>query len=148
MSSRERILDAAMETFARYGYRRASMDQVADTADLTRQALYHHFESKEALFRAVVEALHEGALQAAAAGGAPPSKPAVRWRTCWPGRSGPRSATSSNVCRAARTSRSCYRSTSTRPVTSTSAAMSKCLHLRSQPSSGLRKPGGLPCGTI
>jgi len=59
-----------METFARYGYRRASMDQVADTADLTRQALYHHFESKEALFRAVVEALHEGALQAAAAGGA------------------------------------------------------------------------------
>jgi AcrR family transcriptional regulator len=63
-------LDAAMETFARYGYRRASMDQVAEAADLTRQALYHHFESKEALFRAVVEALHDGALQAAAAGGA------------------------------------------------------------------------------
>lgn len=59
-----------METFARYGYRRASMDQVADAAGLTRQALYHHFESKEALFRAVVEALHDGALQAAAAGGA------------------------------------------------------------------------------
>ena len=32
-----------METFARYGYRRASMDQVAEAADLTRQALYHHF---------------------------------------------------------------------------------------------------------
>jgi AcrR family transcriptional regulator len=59
-----------METFARYGYRRASMDQVADAAGLTRQALYHHFESKEALFRAVVEALHDGVLQAAAAGGA------------------------------------------------------------------------------
>src|SRR5579864_3486492 len=70
MSSRERILDAAMETFARYGYRRASMDQVAEAADLTRQALYHHFESKEALFRAVVEALHDGVLEAAALGGA------------------------------------------------------------------------------
>ena len=59
-----------METFARYGYRRASMDQVADAAGLTRQALYHHFESKEALFRAVVEALHDGVLEAAVAGGA------------------------------------------------------------------------------
>jgi AcrR family transcriptional regulator len=59
-----------METFARYGYRRASMDQVAEAADLTRQALYHHFESKEALFRAVVEALHDGVLEAAASGGA------------------------------------------------------------------------------
>ncbi len=59
-----------MEIFARYGYRRASMDQVAEAAGLTRQALYHHFESKEALFRAVVEALHAASLKAAAAGGA------------------------------------------------------------------------------
>jgi AcrR family transcriptional regulator len=65
MSSRERILDAAMEIFARYGYRRASMDQVAEAAGLTRQAVYHHFPGKEALFRAAVEALHDGALQAA-----------------------------------------------------------------------------------
>src|SRR5437764_3505352 len=70
MSSRERILDAAMEIFARYGYRRASMDQVAEAAGLTRQAVYHHFENKEALFRAVVEALHDGALEAAVAAGA------------------------------------------------------------------------------
>lgn len=70
MSSRERILDAAMEIFARYGYRRASMDQVADAAGLTRQAVYHHFHNKEALFRAAVEALHDGALEAAVAAGA------------------------------------------------------------------------------
>jgi AcrR family transcriptional regulator len=69
MSSRERILDAAMEIFARYGYRRASMDQVAEAAGLTRQAVYHHFPGKEALFRAGVEALHDGALEAAAAAG-------------------------------------------------------------------------------
>src|SRR5262249_6385152 len=70
MSSRERILDAAMEIFARYGYRRASMDQVAEAAGLTRQAVYHHFASKEALFRAAVDALHDGALEAAVSAGA------------------------------------------------------------------------------
>lgn len=58
-----------MEIFARYGYRRASMDQVAEAAGLTRQAVYHHFPGKEALFRAGVEALHDGALEAAVAAG-------------------------------------------------------------------------------
>jgi AcrR family transcriptional regulator len=64
MSSRERILDAAMEVFAQTGYRRASMDQVAEAAGLTRQAVYHYFRSKTDLFRASVEALHEGAHEA------------------------------------------------------------------------------------
>src|SRR5262245_21753745 len=63
-SSRERILDAAMDVFAHSGYRRASMDQVAEAAGLTRQAVYHYFKSKAELFRASVEALHEGAHEA------------------------------------------------------------------------------------
>jgi len=69
MSSRERILDAAMEVFAHSGYRRASMDQVAEAAGLTRQAVYHYFKNKAELFRASVEALHEGAHEAAAEAG-------------------------------------------------------------------------------
>jgi AcrR family transcriptional regulator len=64
MATRERILEAAMEIFAQFGFRRASMDQVAREAGLTRQAVYHHFKSKEALFRAAVEALHQGAYEA------------------------------------------------------------------------------------
>jgi AcrR family transcriptional regulator len=64
MTSRERILDAAMEAFAEAGYRRASMDQVAEAAGLTRQAVYHYFKSKAELFRASVEALHESAREA------------------------------------------------------------------------------------
>jgi AcrR family transcriptional regulator len=64
MPSRERILDAAMEVFAQSGYRRASMDQVAEAAGLTRQAVYHYFKSKAELFRASVEALHESAREA------------------------------------------------------------------------------------
>src|SRR3954464_9296816 len=64
MSARTRILDAAMLVFRRHGFRRSSIEQAAEAAGLTRQALYHHFESKEALFRAVIERLHEEALAA------------------------------------------------------------------------------------
>src|SRR6195256_6539903 len=64
MKSRDRILDAAMAVFRRHGFRRSSIEQAADAAGLTRQALYHHFKSREALFRAVIERLHENALAA------------------------------------------------------------------------------------
>ena len=64
MKPRDRILDAAMTVFRRHGFRRSSIEQAAEAAGLTRQALYHHFKSKEALFRAVIERLHETALAA------------------------------------------------------------------------------------
>ncbi|WP_291867377.1 TetR/AcrR family transcriptional regulator [Bradyrhizobium sp.] len=64
MKPRDRILDAAMSVFRRHGFRRSSIEHAAEAAGLTRQALYHHFESREALFRAVIERLHERALAA------------------------------------------------------------------------------------
>ena len=64
MRPRDRILDAAMLVFRRQGFRRSSIEQAAEAAGLTRQALYHHFKSREALFRAVIERLHENALAA------------------------------------------------------------------------------------
>src|SRR6201747_984774 len=64
MNPRTRILDAAITVFRRQGFRRSSIEQAAEAAGLTRQALYHHFESKEALFRAVIERLYEGAFAA------------------------------------------------------------------------------------
>ena len=69
MGSSDRILSAAESIFARFGFRRASMSQIAGEAGLTRQALYHHYSSKEALFRAVVEQLHELAYEAEAVAG-------------------------------------------------------------------------------
>jgi AcrR family transcriptional regulator len=60
----DRILDAAMRVFGRHGFRRSSIEQAAEEAGLTRQALYHHFASKEALFRAVIERLYEQSLAA------------------------------------------------------------------------------------
>jgi len=53
-----------MLVFRRQGFRRSSIEQAAEAAGLTRQALYHHFKSREALFRAVIERLHENALAA------------------------------------------------------------------------------------
>jgi AcrR family transcriptional regulator len=64
MTPRDRILDAAMSVFRRHGFRRSSIEQAAEAAGLTRQALYHHFDSKEALFRAAVERLYQNALVA------------------------------------------------------------------------------------
>jgi AcrR family transcriptional regulator len=60
----DRILDAAMRVFRRHGFRRSSIEQAAEEAGLTRQALYHHFNSKEALFRALIERLYENSLAA------------------------------------------------------------------------------------
>lgn len=50
----ERVLAAALEVFGRYGFRKTSMDEVARSADISRQGLYLYFPSKEALFRAAV----------------------------------------------------------------------------------------------
>jgi AcrR family transcriptional regulator len=66
-SPQDRILDAAMRVFRRHGFRRSSIELAAEEAGLTRQALYHHFPSKEALFRAGIERLYAEALAAEAA---------------------------------------------------------------------------------
>lgn len=53
---RESLLQAAIGVFLRYGYKKTSMDDLARAADLSRQGLYLHFPTKEALFKeAVIE---------------------------------------------------------------------------------------------
>jgi AcrR family transcriptional regulator len=66
-STRQRFLDAGARVFVRHGYAGASMEQVADDADLSRAALYKHFANKEALFLAVATSLHQGASEASRA---------------------------------------------------------------------------------
>ncbi|MER5559916.1 TetR/AcrR family transcriptional regulator [Streptomyces sp. NPDC002506] len=43
-----------MVTFARFGYRKTSMEEVARAADISRPGLYFLFSSKDSLFRAAV----------------------------------------------------------------------------------------------
>src|SRR3954454_23407000 len=69
---RQSILSAAADTFADRGFAATSMDDVAAAAGITRLVVYRHFESKEALYVAVLEAvsgrLHEAFTDAFAAG--------------------------------------------------------------------------------
>ncbi|BBB00967.1 putative TetR family transcriptional regulator [Actinacidiphila reveromycinica] len=61
---RSAVLDAALPTFARFGYRKTSMEEVARAAHISRPGLYFLFSSKEALFRAAVTQLLERDLAA------------------------------------------------------------------------------------
>jgi AcrR family transcriptional regulator len=64
---RATLLDAALTVFARHGYRKASMDEIARVAGVSRQGLYLNFADKEDLFRASVQHHYAGALSAATA---------------------------------------------------------------------------------
>jgi AcrR family transcriptional regulator len=59
------VLDAAVGVFARYGFRKASMDEVARAADVSRQGLYLQFANKEELFRKALEQSLNNQLNAA-----------------------------------------------------------------------------------
>lgn len=48
------VLETALTLFSRYGYRKTSMDDVAQAANISRQGLYFYFPNKEELFRAAV----------------------------------------------------------------------------------------------
>ena len=51
---REQIVEAAIELFARSGYRNATILEIAQNAGISRTGLLHHFASKEALLEAVL----------------------------------------------------------------------------------------------
>jgi TetR/AcrR family transcriptional repressor of uid operon len=52
---RERIVQSAIECFSKYGFDRSRMDDIAQTADLSKGTLYLYFRSKEDLFYAICE---------------------------------------------------------------------------------------------
>jgi AcrR family transcriptional regulator len=54
---REQILACALEVFARSGFHGASMNDVADAAGVTKPVLYQHFDSKQELFVALLDAV-------------------------------------------------------------------------------------------
>jgi AcrR family transcriptional regulator len=49
------LLEAALAVFARHGYRNTRLDDVADAAGVTKGAIYHYFDTKEALLLSVIE---------------------------------------------------------------------------------------------
>jgi AcrR family transcriptional regulator len=53
--TRDRLLDAAGQVFARRGFHAATVDEVADAAGYTKGAVYSNFATKDALFLALLD---------------------------------------------------------------------------------------------
>lgn len=53
--TRDRILKVAVKIFSRYGFQKTTMDEIAKTAHKAKGSVYYYFNSKEDLFRAVVQ---------------------------------------------------------------------------------------------
>jgi AcrR family transcriptional regulator len=51
----QRIMDVAEKLFAEQGYEGTSLREIASASDIQEPGLYRHFESKEALYNAVLE---------------------------------------------------------------------------------------------
>jgi AcrR family transcriptional regulator len=58
-STRDRILDVALDLFVEQGYDSTSLRQIAERLGVTKAALYYHFEAKEDILMALHMRLHE-----------------------------------------------------------------------------------------
>ncbi|KQI73741.1 TetR family transcriptional regulator [Loktanella sp. 5RATIMAR09] len=57
--NRAAILSAGLDIFSQYGFRGATLDQIADAAGLSKPNLLYYFPSKEAIHSALLERLLE-----------------------------------------------------------------------------------------
>jgi TetR/AcrR family transcriptional regulator, transcriptional repressor for nem operon len=53
--TRKRLLEAAFQQVYRYGFQSAGIDTILAATNVTKGALYYHFDSKEALGHAIVD---------------------------------------------------------------------------------------------
>ncbi len=60
----EKIVDAAIRVFSRYGVKRTTMNDIANEAGLVRQTLYNAFENKDEILRATIRLHADRALEA------------------------------------------------------------------------------------
>jgi AcrR family transcriptional regulator len=53
--TRTKIMDSAIKLFSTRGFNKASVDDICKEAGISKGAFYHHFESKQALFLALLD---------------------------------------------------------------------------------------------
>lgn len=78
---RDLILAKAKVLFARQGYARTSMDDIAAAAGVTKPVVYDHFTSKSALYSALMKVLRDELLDRASKNLSGPATSASRLRT-------------------------------------------------------------------
>jgi AcrR family transcriptional regulator len=61
-STRQALVDSAVEMFTKHGYAGTSLDAIARRARVTKGALYHHFSGKQALFEAAFDIVEKAAV--------------------------------------------------------------------------------------
>lgn len=66
-STRQALVDSAVELFTKRGYANTSLDAIAKRARVTKGALYHHFSGKQGLFEAAFDAVETDVLRRLAA---------------------------------------------------------------------------------
>ena len=54
--TRTKIMDSAIKLFSTRGFSAASVDDICEEAGISKGAFYHHFETKQALFLALLDA--------------------------------------------------------------------------------------------
>jgi AcrR family transcriptional regulator len=62
--TREAIVDAAVQEFAQEGFGGARIERISKRAETSDRMLYYHFESKESLFLAALEKVHDDMIAA------------------------------------------------------------------------------------
>ncbi|MCQ6557304.1 TetR/AcrR family transcriptional regulator [Paenibacillus mendelii] len=54
-----KLIEVARDYFTKHGYADSVLEDIAQEAELTRGALYHHFKSKKGLFHVVLESVQK-----------------------------------------------------------------------------------------
>ncbi|BBX35846.1 TetR family transcriptional regulator [Mycolicibacterium mageritense DSM 44476 = CIP 104973] len=60
--TRKKIITAAVDLFSEIGYPATGLGEIIERADMTKGALYYHFDSKEALAAAIIDEAGAGIL--------------------------------------------------------------------------------------
>ena len=52
---RDQIVSSARQVFSRFGFKKTTMDEIAQGARKGKSSIYYYFTSKEDIYRAVIE---------------------------------------------------------------------------------------------
>lgn len=73
--TKERILETALELFARNGYPGTSMSDIAEHLDITKAALYKHYDGKRAILEQIIQRMNQLDYERAEEYGMPETEP-------------------------------------------------------------------------